>query len=268
MFNMNSIVHTHDIVLITLDTLRFDVAQRELERGNLPTLSKYIDTWEKRHSPGSFTYASHHAIFAGFFPTPIDDPLAPRLMAVDFLGSTSTNENTFTFKTSTIVEGLSKEEYHTICIGGVGFFNKQNPLGCTLPSYFDTSIWTPELGVTCKDSTKNQIDESITIINSLPEDKRVFLFINISALHQPNYFYDHTKSDKKDTLETHSAALRYVDSQLESLFSFFQSRNDTLFILCSDHGTCYGEDGFTGHRLAHEVVWNVPYCNFIQEKNS
>ena len=31
-------------------------------------------------------------------------------------------------------------------------------------------------------------------------------------------------------------------------------------VICSDHGTAYGEDGYTGHRLAHPVVWDVPYA--------
>ncbi len=36
-----------------------------------------------------------------------------------------------------------------------------------------------------------------------------------------------------------------------------------LAILCSDHGTAYGEDGFRGHRLAHPTVWTVPYAEFV-----
>jgi hypothetical protein len=34
-------------------------------------------------------------------------------------------------------------------------------------------------------------------------------------------------------------------------------------VICSDHGTAYGEDGFAGHRLAHPVVWTVPYAEFL-----
>ncbi len=36
-----------------------------------------------------------------------------------------------------------------------------------------------------------------------------------------------------------------------------------LCILCSDHGTAYGEDGYHGHRLGHPVVWTVPYAEFL-----
>ena len=40
-------------------------------------------------------------------------------------------------------------------------------------------------------------------------------------------------------------------------------RGPWLVVICSDHGTAYGEDGYTGHRLAHPVVWDVPYAEFV-----
>nr|WP_202819690.1 STM4013/SEN3800 family hydrolase [Thaumasiovibrio occultus] len=266
---MNAIVGSHDIVLLTLDTLRFDVAQQELAAGRLPNLARFISQWEPRHTPGSFTYAAHHAMFAGFFPTPVSDPLAPRLMAVDFHGSRSISAQTKCFSKATIVEGLAEAGYHTVCIGGVGFFNQQTELGCTLPSLFQTRYWGEETGVTDPKSTQHQIEQAKAILGSRERDEVAFLFINISAIHQPNYFYaDDAATNnptRQDSLATHAAALRYVDSQLGSLFDYFATRRDTLFILTSDHGTCYGDDGFEGHRLAHEVVWTVPYADFVQE---
>lgn len=73
MFNMNQIVGTHDILFITLDTLRYDVAKEYLTQRRLPNLAAVLpkNGWEQRHSPGNFTYAAHHAFFAGFFPTPV-----------------------------------------------------------------------------------------------------------------------------------------------------------------------------------------------------
>ncbi len=260
--DMNQIVGSHDIVLLTLDTLRFDVAQQQLSQGNLPVLSQYISTWQPRHSPGSFTYAAHHAIFSGFFPTPVNDPLASRLMAVDFNGSRTITPQTKRFQSATIVEGLEKSGYSTYCIGGVGFFNKLTPLGSTLPDLFQHSVWSEELGVTAPDSTQNQIEKAIQLLQPNPQQK-AFLFINISAIHQPNYFY-YYQDKHQDDIHSHAAALRYVDSQLAPLFALFKQRRDTLFIICSDHGTCYGEQGYQGHRLAHETVWTVPYAEFIQ----
>jgi hypothetical protein len=40
-------------------------------------------------------------------------------------------------------------------------------------------------------------------------------------------------------------------------------RAPLLSILCSDHGTAYGEDGYHGHRIAHPVVWEVPYAEMV-----
>ena len=68
---MNDIVGTHDILFVTLDTLRHDVAAEELAAGRLPNLARVLpDGWERRHTPGSFTFAAHAAFFAGFLPTP------------------------------------------------------------------------------------------------------------------------------------------------------------------------------------------------------
>ena len=65
---MNEIVGKDDILFITLDTLRYDVAEQEYLAGNLPNLCA-AGGWEKRHSPGDYTYSSHHSFFACFLPT-------------------------------------------------------------------------------------------------------------------------------------------------------------------------------------------------------
>ena len=98
-------------------------------------------------------------------------------------------------------------------------------------------------------------------LQRLPRDRRVFLFLNVSAVHQPNHFY--LSGARADSLATHAAALEYVDRQLPPLFAAMQRRAGVLCIVCSDHGTAYGEDGYQGHRLAHPVVWTVPYAEFV-----
>ena len=67
------------------------------------------------------------------------------------------------------------------------------------------------------------------------------------------------------SLASHAAALAYVDSQLPPLFDALRRRGPALAIVCSDHGTAYGEDGYSGHRVAHPVVWTVPYAEFLLE---
>ena len=89
----------------------------------------------------------------------------------------------------------------------------------------------------------------------------MFLFLNVSAIHQPNCCY--LNGTTADSLATHAAALAYVDAQLPPLFDALRRRGSAMCVICSDHGTAYGEDGFQGHRLAHPVVWTVPYAEFV-----
>ena len=267
--NFNEIIRQHDILFIVLDTLRYDVATTALAHYLTPTLSHYLPEkkWEKCHSPATFTYPAHHAFFAGFLPTPANNSLHPRLFAAEFMGSETTCETTWLFKQTNVIEALSAHHYHTSCIGGVGFFNKQNAIGSFFPNLFAESHWHPSTSVSCKDSTENQINIALTSLQQLPTEQRLFSFINISALHQPNYFYledtHENTPQKQDSIESQIAALAYVDSQLGRLFTAMKQRAPTFCIICSDHGTCYGEDGYYGHKLAHEVVLTVPYAHFF-----
>ncbi|MFC5256431.1 STM4013/SEN3800 family hydrolase [Streptomyces cinereospinus] len=263
---MNMIVGSHDLLLVTLDTLRHDVAAELAATGRTPNLARRLPggRWEERHAPGSFTYASHQAIFAGFLPTPASPGPHPRLFAAAFAGSESTAEGTFVYDTPDLVTGLARAGYRTVCVGGVGFFNKRGPLGTVLPALFQESHWAPEFGVTSPASFENQVACAERVIARLPADQRVFLFVNVSALHQPNWFHlpGATREDG-DTRATHAAALEYVDRHIGRLFAAASSRRPCFAVVCSDHGTAYGEDGYTGHRLGHPSVWTVPYAHFV-----
>lgn len=257
--NMNEVVGTSDIVFITLDTLRFDIADSCMQAGETPNFrSLFANGWERRHTPGSFTYAAHHAFFAGFFPTPSSPPWPGRLFAVDFPGSATTGPNTCVFETADIVTGLQGRGYRTICIGGVGFFNQLTPLSRVLPSLFEEAYWSPETGVTSPDSTARQFTLAAERLRATAPEQRVFLFINISAIHQPNRHY--LEGANEDSLASHAAALRYVDSQLPILLEAISQRGGAFFAACSDHGTLYGEEGFVGHRVGHPSVWTIPYA--------
>jgi arylsulfatase A-like enzyme len=250
------------VLFVTLDTLRYDAAQHAWREGRLATLGPRLGTvgWEKRHTPASFTYAAHHAFFAGFLPTPVGPGPHPRLFAARFGGSVSTVASTFAFEQATLPEALAARGYHTICIGGTGFFNQQNELARVLPGLFAEAHWTPELGVTCPRSAENQVAQALQSVDAAG-DRRVFVFINIAAIHQPNWFYGAEKGP--DTLATHTGALVAADRALQPLFERLRQRAPTFAIVCSDHGTAYGEEGCWGHRLGHEVVWTVPYADFM-----
>ncbi len=266
--DMNAIVGSHDLLFVTLDTLRHDVAQELAADGRIPHLARYLPggRWERRHAPGSFTYASHQAMFAGFLPTPAAPGPHPRLFAARFAGSETTAPGTWVFDTPDLVSGLAAAGYHTVCIGGVGFFNKQAALGSVLPGLFQESHWKPEFGVASATSFEAQVDQAEQVVAALPAEQRLFLFVNVAALHQPNWFHlPGATPEAGDSRATHAAALEYVDRHIGRLFAAAGSRRPCFTIVCSDHGTTYGDDGYTGHRLGHEAVWTVPYAQFTIE---
>ncbi|GID91036.1 STM4013/SEN3800 family hydrolase [Amorphoplanes digitatis] len=263
---MRDLIGSHDLLMVTLDTLRYDVAVECLASGRTPRLAKVLPggAWERRHTPASFTYAAHHAFFAGFLPTPVTPGPHERMFAARFDGSETSGAGTYVFDAADLPAGLAAAGYHTLCLGGVGFFNPGAPLGRVLPGLFAEAHWERAFGVTAPDCLGAQLDRLEAVIGTLPAARPLFTFINVAALHQPNRHY--VPGAAEDGLDTHAAALEYVDGMLGRLFALASGRGRPCqVIICSDHGTLYGEDGHVGHRLAHEAVWTVPYADFILE---
>lgn len=248
-----------DILLVTFDTLRYDVAQELHLAGRTPHLSAWLGNpgWEERHSPASFTFPSHQSLFAGFGPTPVTSGPHRRTLALAFPGSNTIGPETLVLEAPDLVQGLQGLGYHGICVGGVGFFNPSTPLGKVLSGPFHEAHWSPELGVGDPRSPVHQVDLAIERLDAAPSSRPVLLFLNISALHQPNYFY--LEGAEEDSRESHGRALEVVDREIARLFDTLVERGECYGFLLSDHGTCYGEDGWEGHRHAHPLVWTVPY---------
>lgn len=255
-----------DLLMVTFDSLRFDVAAAAFDEGKTPYLNQLLPQgWEPRHSPGSFTYAAHAAYFAGFWPTPCQPGREhERPFVLQFPGARYVGGQTTTLGGDNIVSGLQARGYRTVCIGGTGFFNPATPLGRVFPALFDESHWRPEFAVTEYHSARAQITAACERIAETPREQPLFLFINIAATHSPTFQY--VAGCRTDSLATQQAALATVDQALPKLFSALQQRgNNGRGYLMSDHGTLFGEDGFTGHRVGHPAVWTVPYAEVSWE---
>ena len=263
--DMNQVVGKMDILLVCLDTLRYDVAAKEEAQGTTPVLNRY-GFWKKCQAPGNFTWPSHHAMFAGFLPADCDAKnLADREMLFfpKQIGmGKKAPRGAYGFSGGTIMEGLEKEGYDTWCVGGVSFFDKRSDLGKVFPGYFRKSYWNPSFGCGVKDSTKNQVDFILKKLDGADPEQNIFIYLNVDAIHYPNYFY--LEGSSYDTAASHGAALRYVDGELGRLFDRWkEKRGETFVICCSDHGTCYGEDGCQFHGINHPIVNTVPYKHFF-----
>ncbi len=263
--DMGKIVGAIDILFICLDTLRYDAAVWGEEKGKTPVLNQY-GRWQKCQAPGNFTWPSHHAMFSGFLPSPYDAKnlsdremlFFPRQIGM----GNKVPKGAYGFSGSTIMEGLGNDGYDTWCVGGVSFFDKRTDLGRVFPGYFQKSWWRPSFGCGVKDSTKNQVDLLLGKMEAADRERKIFAYLNVDAIHYPNYFY--LDGAGGDSLESHRAALVYVDGQLGRLFDGWKKgRGETFVICCSDHGTCYGEDGCQFHGINHPMVNTVPYKHFL-----
>ena len=97
--------------------------------------------------------------------------------------------------------------YHTVCVGGVGFFNKLTRSARCCRALFAESHWAPEFGVTDPALAANQLDRVERDRRPRPGRPPLFLFLNVSALHQPNRLLPARGRGRHDR-RRHAAALR------------------------------------------------------------
>ena len=253
-----------DFFLLTLDALRFDVARDSFTRGDLPNFASILPHgFEARHTPASFTFPAHQAFFAGFFPTPAAPGRHVRPMALRGAGSKTLGRETLLLRGPDLVTALREAGYFAICIGGTTFYNPASPLGRVLPGLFDESHWAKQMGVGSRHASRLQLGLATRRLADIATDQRVFLFLNLAATHPPTTIFVPGASEESPA--TQAAALRDLDRHLPPLLEAMRARGGAVGIVCSDHGTCFGDDGFTGHRLAHPAVWTVPYAETIIE---
>lgn len=244
-----------DVVFLTLDALRWDTACAAWP--HTPNLAALIGAWEERSACGSFTLPAHEALFAGFFPTPPGPGPHPRRLAVRFPGSRSLEPGALVLDAPCVVRGYAAHGYHTICVGGTGFFDPSTPLGAALTARFEEVHWHRDLGVSARHSARSQLTLAAERVAAVPG--RAFCFVNLSATHPPTRIY--RKGATTESVDTQVAALVDIDRHLPVLLDVLRGRG-AVGIVCADHGTCFGEEGHWGHRVAHPRVWQVPYGEF------
>jgi hypothetical protein len=114
------------------------------------------------------------------------------------------------------------------------------------------------------------IDEESTVrrmlawIDACPADQRFFLTYMPIAGHHPYSAPGDGPFPVDREIDRYRNALHYADAALGQLMNGLRKRglfNDTLFIICGDHGEAFGQhDGNFGHVLfIHEENVRVPY---------
>ncbi|MFG2984949.1 STM4013/SEN3800 family hydrolase [Streptomyces sp. NPDC048258] len=250
-----------NILFVTLDSLRYDVARSTTHAGQTPHLAKLLPggQWEERRTPGTFTLPAHIAFLSGFLPKLPQPEQPPRMWECRPPAFKTVDPGTFVFDAPSLLAGLVQHGYRTVCVGGVTYFSRETPLGSVLPDLFDEDHWRPEFCSPEPDSTRHQVDEALGLALKY-EDRRLFLFVNVSATHVP---HGHYLGQSTDTWESQAAALAYADGHLGRLVAGLTTKKQWLVIICADHGDAFGEDGYHGRGIAHPAVMNVPFAAML-----
>ncbi|MEU8779099.1 STM4013/SEN3800 family hydrolase [Streptomyces sp. NPDC048606] len=251
-----------NILFVTLDSLRYDVARDALADGLTPHLARLLPEglWEHRQTPGTFTLPAHTAYFSGFLPKLPQPEQPPRLWECRPPAFKTVPPETFVFDAPNLLEGLRRHGYRTVCVGGVTYFSRETPLGSVLPAMFDEDHWRPEFCSPEPDSTRHQVDQALALADT-HAGRPLFLFVNVSATHVP---HGHYIGQSTDTFTSQKAALAYADAHLGRLITTLTSKGPWLIIMCADHGDSFGDDGYWGRGTARPEVMNVPYAAMLR----
>ncbi|MFD6229823.1 STM4013/SEN3800 family hydrolase [Streptomyces sp. NPDC060232] len=262
MINARALIESGaNILFVTLDSLRYDVARACAHAGDTPRIAAYLPggAWEERRTPGTFTLPAHTAFFSGFLPKLPQPVQPPRIWECRPPAFKTVDPETFVFDAPSLLAGLSRYGYRTVCVGGVTYFSRETPLGSVLPAMFDEDHWRPEFCSPEPDSTRHQVDHALALAYT-HRDRPLFLFVNVSATHVP---HGHYLGESSDSWQSQAAALTYADEHLGRLLEQLTATGRWLVIMCADHGDAFGEDGYRGRGIAHPTVMNVPFNAFV-----
>lgn len=281
----------YNVCLITLDSLRFDVAKS----AKLPFLSSISQRPVKAETDGTYTYPAHHALFTGRMPRRYDQKEIIKGFKTIWRPEDSKSHKTHLVTTTkaTIMEHYRSLGYQVLGVGGVQFFNPD--LTCNLLplqfeeyAYFGPNKNIPEPQLIPR--TKSQLPSCNIehIANRLQQDRSFFLFINFSETHTPydvpntiiNEQYEQTVSkyyaatqtkkrypvnnlplstkERLFLMDAQKNALEWVDSQLAVLFANLPRSLPKLTLIMADHGEEFGEHGRYGHGYPSPQVMQIP----------
>jgi hypothetical protein len=255
-------MNPHSVIFITLDSCRYDT----FAAARLPNL-RAIGPLHKAMAPGSFTYASHSAMFVGFTPgvaeknEPYVNPKFGKIFRMGGIGFPGKGTDYFCLEGRNIIDGFRRKGYLTIGTGAVPWFDPNRETSRQLTADFEHYFWPGD-----KWSLRRQLQ---FVAGHLPKnDQPAFVFINVGETHIP-YYHEGAPWDPKinpcvpfgksnDAAECRrrqTACVEHVDTLLAPLLNQFAAATT---LLCADHGDCWGEDGLWDHGIFHPKVYEVP----------
>ncbi len=254
-------------ILITLDSLRWDVFTRLDDSCFL----KQQD-YDLVHTHGTYTLPSHSAMFTGKLPSRVGS-------AFDFSAKTNRQmkrmppwrldnpesfcQANFNLTGTSIMSGFNRLGFLTVGTGAVSWFDTSKPAHL---SYLHDFMVYRYFG---KQSAEEQVDFVLDEMSQCPREQPMFLFINFGETHPPFVTKNKTKKTPWNStffslFKAQSFCLGFLDAQIQRLFAHSRLQKDVNAFICSDHGTCFGEDGMFGHSFYHPKIMDVPMVEIIR----
>jgi len=262
-------LHPRSVLLLTLDSLRFDT----FAAANCPNL-KSIGPLYKTMAPGTFTFASHAAMFVGFTPgdatrnEPFVNPKYGKFFRMVGVGFPGKGVDFIQLQGRNIIDGFKRLGYLTIGSGAAPWFDPARETSHLLMEEFERFFYPGD-----KWSLGRQLE---FIQRELPTDRPAFVFLNICETHVP-YWHEGaawnreknpcipfaTDNDAAECRRRQTACIEFADRLLGPLLTAFAAAST---IVCADHGDCWGEDGLWDHGICHPKVLEVPLLFRLAKK--
>ncbi len=240
-----------NVVLISLDTVRFDAlgytGNNLTYTPNIDDLAKKGVTFHQAVSTNSLTTPAHCSLFTGRNPT-------AHGVHTNGVYALSSSEQT-------LAEFLKEHGYFTAGFASAFPISRRFGMAQGFDLYNDQmSLLEQEkkakfrMGAFAQRPAADVATAVISWIKeNLPNDRPFFLFIHFFDAHAPYAppldFIERFGNSKE---RRYAGEIAYIDSQLGRILSAFDDaniRNNTIFIVTSDHGESLGEHGEETHGI-------------------
>ena len=258
------VIDPRSVLFITLDSCRYDT----FAGANCPNL-KAIGPLHKAMAPGTFTFASHAAMFVGFTPgiaernEPYVNPKFGKIFRMSGVGFGGKGTDFIKLEGRNIIDGFKRKGYLTIGSGAAPWLDPGRATSLQLMESFEHFFYPGD-----KWSLGRQLDYVAGRLVQNAAVRPAFVFINICETHIPYWHegaaWDREKSpcipfaatnDADECRRRQTACVEFVDRLLGPILAAFAGATT---VACADHGDCWGEDGLWDHGIHHAKVYEVP----------
>ncbi|MEQ8769487.1 MAG: sulfatase-like hydrolase/transferase [Phycisphaerales bacterium] len=259
-----------DRVLITLDSLRWDVFQA----ADAPLL-KSLGDWKQAWAQATYTFPAHMSAFVGKMPQTLDGADYTDSVAIRHDGQRTRRAKDFwrlvnpeskrpareSLEGKTIVEGFARKGCVTIGTGAMSWFNPHTPPGAFLTDPFDRFAFFDGPDLASHRSAPKQADWLLEQLDAAAGEDR-FVFWNVGETHA-RFEYEgcpwqgerNPYGDRETCLTRQRACLEFIDQHLARVL---ERLPDADLVIFADHGEALGEDGLWGHGFCCDAVMRVP----------